>query len=213
MSWPTHTQVGAALVARGLVTVSPGSAVLDPILAGLQQEFQMKTGWAFLIQEGSDSTVAYRDPNDTLEYALPGYTAITQVKSGESVLVLDEGYELLPQNAPAMGMAWQMIRLLSPIRGWLPLTVTGRRGRFVTIPADVQAAAIGAACSRWVSQYMTAAHSEAQTPIKRRKDGPVEEEAAISIAGDTLGTIGGSVTVWDREWEKVIARYKRQVFV
>lgn len=214
MAWPTETEIGALLVSSGLVGTAPSDALITPYLENAIAEFERLAGWyPALIESVASSVTFHRDDirRGNVLSLRTGYQTITGVLNGASALVLGTDYRTLPASAISRGRAITDIEFMPHVAIYPDVTVTGKRGRFVSIPADLFLALQQKVAANWVTDQMDAEAVAAQQLAKKIKQGPFEQEFAQSVSDAATGTLGGRVAAWSDAWDRVVMSYKRLV--
>lgn len=214
MSWPTESEIGALLASSGLVATAPSDADITPYLEQAIAEFERLTGWyPALIEPVATSAIFHRDDirRGNVLSLRAGYQTITGVLNGAAALVLGTDYRTLPASAISRGRAITDLQFMPHVAIYPDVTVTGKRGRFVSIPADVFLAVQQKVAAGWVNDQMDAEAVAAQQLAKKIKQGPFEQEFAQSVSDTATGTIGGRVAAWVDAWDRVVTSYKRLV--
>lgn len=214
MAWPTESECGALLVSSGLVDTAPADADITAYLDQCVAEFERLTGWyPALIEPTASSATFHRDDirRGGVLSLRTGYQTITGVLNGSSALVLGTDYRTLPASAISRGGAITGLEFMPHVAIYPDVTVTGKRGRFASIPADVFLALQQKVAALWVNDQMDAAAMATQQLAKKIKQGPFEQEYAQSVSDSATGTIGGRVAAWSDAWDRVVTSYKRLV--
>lgn len=133
MSWPTSTDVVAAFAAQG-TTVDEQHAArwLDAAIAA----FESMTGWHPFLADADSSALTFDAPGLVPGFVLDmrtGFATVDSVSIGGSVLSSDD-YILHPVGG---GYASHVQFLRHPGFGVQSVEVVGRRGRVLSVPADV----------------------------------------------------------------------------
>jgi hypothetical protein len=203
-AWPSEAEVGAAMVAAGLVDTAP--ADLQDYIDAALEEFEDRTGFRPFLQ-GSSAAWRFDPPEFGQRLELrAGYTEITEVRTGLSatnatgtVLTVEEDYILLPYDARARNRPFTAIQFLASTgTGDKSIKVTGKKGFHNEIAEDAWLAVLGRAAVLAVED-LTSSGGEAS----RIKQGQVEIQ---------YGEDGGSIlSKWNDRFDCTVGRYQRVV--
>lgn len=214
MAWPTETEIGALLVSAGLVATAPSDALITPYLDAAIGEFERLTGWSpALIEPSATSATFHRDDvrRGNVLSLRTGYQTITGVLNGATPLILGTDYRTLPASAISRGRAITELAFAPHVAIYPDVTVTGKRGRFASIPADLFLALQQHCAAAWVHDQMDVDAVAGQQLAKKIKQGPFEQENAQSVSDSATGTLGGRVAAWSDSWDRVVNTYRRLV--
>lgn len=199
---------------------------LEEVALAAAREWEDMTGWIPFETADSDTTRYYDPPGpNAVPEGLGGrwrlqldapLTAVTSVRVGYSpentvgtLLTLNTDFYLYPYNAQVAGRPWTAIEFRTSRWGARrSIQIVGRFGYSATIPDDAWLAIARRAASLALPEIATRI-SGGRTEFTEA--GVTERFGAGFLTGGGSGSQegGGVGGAWQREWERVVLRYRK----
>lgn len=209
MAYPTTSDVTALLTLAG---VSYGAADIASILAGVEQEWEDRTGWQPFIKDGSDNHRHFDPPCGNRLNLKAGLMSLTSLYVGTdyagnngSLLTLNTDFIMVHKDGQYHdgsiddGQPITDIIFLSQYSGFeRSIKITGKWGVADTCPSDVSRAIIRKSAALAIEEL----NSSAAGLLNKIKEGTVE------YAYDT-GDGKATLDRYHAEFDRCVNRWKR----